>query len=1160
MNFQDLVKTYSQKLGSSFNGLVQPIQKGLQQAELAKINYQRQREMGQTPGQQIGQRFVPMPRNIVNAASKTYNLLGSPIIQQNPLTQFSSGLISGQNLGQTPAALPPTRTMGKLAFGAGSLIGAMNPKSLTGRVVGPIVKGTNPIISKAIGPLAGRAVSGRIAAGIGNVAQGAAINPIYGRKPLEGAAIDFATGVAFGPNQFKSIGKGMIPGRNRTSTWAPDELGMLDQINEFLHKNKELENYQFNKLDSHLTALAQSHIPEKTIQKLANDYGSNDVGFIKALTKELLKDSKRSNAQANYSWDLGMGLAENKPKGVGEINQPELPKTVTEAKLNQKGVPNPLPETQQNTLKAALPNDSTKVKIGNTSSVYNVGRINGNQEVVKKAVEEVAPAFEKVAGKPISHKEVIDQSEKFSSDVVKTIGRQTTEQLGAAQLRLRQNIASMADSGQVTPELLEAMKTDAAFARSNAQLLGQRAIDANPQTAYGKNLVKYVEAVNKVADDIDAVYERAKGVDFNNKEQATAFYREFIKPATGDWLDKVRYSSMLSSPNTVINNASSNWQGTGILAPIEKTVSGGLDAIVSGITGRQRQHFAGEGVEYAKGYVSNLKPALTNFVDAMKGGSDAAEMYDVPLTKPGTVSRVGENFLSFFPRLAQATDEFFTALTGGGLEKANKYRISKGGAAQTADQIALESKRRLFNQPFGTDQSHMLNLIEFIPSKIMEAAHSKNPFVKWTAKFIFPFVRIPANVFKAGVEYSPLGISTLPGANNKIEQASKTLMGTSVALGAWSLANSGRLTFGMPTSEKQRDAFTAAGLQPYSVKIGDKWIGYTKFHPAIGFNMALASAVKEQMDNQTVSDSTLDQVIGIAGKWLTYFANQSYVKQMGDFMDLSKGNEAAIGKAIGNYPSQLIPYRAFMGWLARAFDPYERKIDPDGSQLDKSLQSIMMSIPGLRGKLKPRLDSSGQPVEQQNRFLNLVSPGKVTQEVSQEKAKFDTMVQKSKDTKQENAIKEQMKKSGAPISEYKGKIFISTQEFDTETGEYKTVIKSIDPNKAITPPKLTGSAELDKKIMSKFSSQITSKTNDILSLYQLGKISADDAETQLQQLKALKASYSTGTKKLKKIKPIKVKIPKMKTIKVKSLKLKKPKKIKVTVKKMKRPKILTTKA
>lgn len=802
--------------------------------------------------------------------------------------------------------------------------------------------------------------------------------------------------------------------------------------------------------------------------------------------------------------------------------------------LSQETTQVPGRETLSNPQLALPQGDYTlKQPVGETTSEYNIGRIKTiNQKVAADAIKQDAPAFEKVLGEKLTHKEIIDRANEFSDDVIKTIGRKTTEELGAAQLRLRQNIANMADSGQVTPELLNAMRADASFARSTAQLLGQRAIDANPRTAYGKNMIKYVEAVNKVADDLDAVLAKAQGVDFNNKEQASAFYREFVKPTIGDWIDKVRYSSMLSSPNTVINNASSNLQGTGLLAPIEKTVTGGIDAIVSGLTGSQRKYFAGEGIEYAKGYFSNLKPALQNFADAMKGGSDASEMFDVPLTQQGTKARSAENALAFFPRLAQATDELFTTMTRSGLEKANAYKTLKGGVSQTADQMALETKRRLFNQPFGTDQSYVLNMLEYIPSKVMEATHSKNPFMKWTAKFIFPFVRIPANVFKAGVEYSPLGFSTLPGANNKIEQASKALMGTAVALGAWSLANSDRLTFGMPTSEKQRDAFTAAGLQPYSVKIGDKWIGYTKFHPIIGFNMALASAFKEALDKKTVSDDQLDTVVTVAGKWLTYFANQSYVKQMGDFMSLSAGNESAIGKAIGNYPSQMIPYRAFMGWLARAFDPNERKIDPDGSKLDKALQSIMMSIPGLRNTLPARLDSNGQPVKQQNRFLNLVAPGKVTSEVPQQKFIYDTIKAKSNQTAKDNAIKDQLRKSGTEDVAKLGEGRYAW--FDKDKAEVVT----IDISKPIETPKFTGNTELDKKLKSAYKGKITSRINDVVKLYEAGQIDKDTAEKQIKDLQTQSVKV-TGGKNPKKITIKYTKAPKV------SFKLSKPTKMSV---------------
>ena len=813
---------------------------------------------------------------------------------------------------------------------------------------------------------------------------GEGINPLMAEAKKYGSAEEFVK--ARVPEM--KTNKTDLVAKNRGDTIEVDDL-FVDKKGTGLGSKivKELENY------------ADANGKFLQINKAYNKSFWGKFGFEEIDSNTLRRDPK---SLTSLSPEGGMGVkSQTQIKGKPQVQIP--PKENIQA---------PLPETPQVKTDVSLPNDNTKIPVGSTSQ-YNAGKINTkNQKVLKQAIDEVKPSFEKLVGEgPMTHKEILAQSTEFSDDVIKAVGRKTTEDLGAAQLRLRQNIADMADKGTVTPELLEAMRADASFARSTAQLQGQRNIPADPKTALGKNMIKYVKAVNDVADDIDLVMEKAKGVDFNDVEQAGNFYRQFVKPSLGSWLDRVRYSSMLSSPNTFINNASSNLQGTAILAPLEKIVEGGLDAIVSGFTGAQRKHFAGEGVKYMQGYFSNLKPALKNFTDAMKGGSDAAEMFNIPLTKKGTVGRKVENSLAFFPRLQQATDELFNTLTTGGLEKANAYRTAKGGVKQTAEQIASESKRRLFNQPFGSDQSHLLNAIEYIPSKIMEATHSKNPFIKWTAKFTFPFVRIPTNVFKAGIEYSPLGLGTLPGAVNKTEQASKALMGTAVALGAWTLASADRLTFGMPTSEKQRDAFTAAGMQPYSVKIGDKWIGYTKFHPIIGFNMALASAVREQMDKQTISDDEMDTVIGVAGKWLTYFANQSYVKQMGDFMSLAKGNETAVGQTLSNYPTQLIPFRAFFGWLARAFDPNERKIDPDGSKLDKSLQSIMMSIPGLRNTLPARTDSLGQPVPQQNRFLNLVSPGKVTQEVPVQKSQFDQMKAKSIQSGKDKAIKDQIKKS-----------------------------------------------------------------------------------------------------------------------------------------------------
>ena len=183
-----------------------------------------------TQGRQFLSKPIPQSLQPVN---RTLNR-----VSQSPIMQFGAGLIQEQNLGlgNSPLASPQS-TLGKIAYGTGSFAGAMNPKGLTQRVIRPIVGATNPIISKAISPVASKAIGGRIAAGIGNVAQGAAINPLYGRKPLEGAALDFATGVAFGPNQFISKAKGFTMNR-RTFDELVEAEDMIKRPEMFMGKFK----------------------------------------------------------------------------------------------------------------------------------------------------------------------------------------------------------------------------------------------------------------------------------------------------------------------------------------------------------------------------------------------------------------------------------------------------------------------------------------------------------------------------------------------------------------------------------------------------------------------------------------------------------------------------------------------------------------------------------------------------------------------------------------------------------------------------------------------------------------------------------------------------------------------------------------------------------
>lgn len=310
------------KLKQSYTRLVKPAQNYLQQAQLAKIAYDRQRSTGQTRGQQIGQKYI-MPKlqqsvNFINARPNIQRPLmrASNFLQsqdQSMLGQFGSGIAQGSNMGYGRAPLPaPTTGGGKMAFGAGSLLGAMNPKTITGRVVGGVTKATNPILargvnsavravapqlSKTISPAASKFIAGRAAAGIANVAQGAAINPLYGRKPLEGAMIDLAAGAIVGPKTFgtSAMGKGMDQGRTTQSKWDPDEVDMLDRSRDLL-SNRKMTKQDILDAQANIKYLLKSHIPDDKIGKIILDYGGNEKGKLKAFIKELDKSAKRLGA------------------------------------------------------------------------------------------------------------------------------------------------------------------------------------------------------------------------------------------------------------------------------------------------------------------------------------------------------------------------------------------------------------------------------------------------------------------------------------------------------------------------------------------------------------------------------------------------------------------------------------------------------------------------------------------------------------------------------------------------------------------------------------------------------------------------------------------------------------------------------------------------
>ena len=735
----------------------------------------------------------------------------------------------------------------------------------------------------------------------------------------------------------------------------------------------------------------------------------------------------------------------------------------------------------------------------------------------------------------LGDKQIMDIASQVGIDTKSHTVDQTAKKI-AEQLNLRRNVVSLENE-------LNTMRQQGASQQDIIAKLQEIDTSSRLSAEQGTDIARQLRARKILANELDTPMQRifkllqnagvnpdeytkkAASVDFNNPGQVVDFYRSLVPAKASEWLDQLRYNSMLSSPNTHINNIFSNILNSGVVAPIEKTLTGTLDFLGSKVSGKQQTQFASEGPAYAKGYVSSLNDAAHRFADVMRGVQQSQNLDTkyLPIANGGVKGAIAKT-LDLPMRLLEASDQFFTTLTAGGESAALKLRESKGInvgdiAGISKDNAAYRLFRSELNDP---KQGALLKGIDHLTGLIMKARNDKS-WVGTIAKFTIPFVKTPMNILKQMIEYSPAGVGTIPGAMNKTEQLSKALIGTSAAMGAAMLLASGRTTWAEPTDAKKKAAFRAAGMQPYAVKIGDNWVAYSKLPPALAANLALVSAIHDGIENKRLNQSSADAILSGVAKWGNFFADQSYLKSMGDLLAAVKGDPEKITSYFSNYPQQLVPFRALSGWVARIIDPYQRKVDTNGSVFDKQMQQLMMNIPGISMTVPARVDQNNVPIENQNRVLNAFSPMRITTENKQAKNEYETLLQKSKDTRTINDLRNQVEQTRGVAQEGNFVVFMG------KDGKTHSIDLSFQPQE----PQLTGSDALDAKLISAYKSDITKKENDIMALREAKKISDAQANEELSKLSQMKKRYTKAKFK----KPAKIPLKSSSAIKTASKKL-----------------------
>ena len=531
----------------------------------------------------------------------------------------------------------------------------------------------------------------------------------------------------------------------------------------------------------------------------------------------------------------------------------------------------------------------------------------------------------------------------------------------------------------------------------------------------GKDITDKVQLFDLTPEMIEKVVDsKDKQTMYENIDSVYEELGNQVPKSTIEKIDSWRYFSMLANPRTHIRNMVGN--------------------VAMGKTQRIKDKLAG-GIE---GVVSKFNPEMERTKTLMPANSKTKEFAKIDVLNPDVQSMMELNENKYNPqsrlqnarrtfksdifekslgRLFDWNDKALEAEDALGLKSAYKKALSDYLTANKIDTDKITDAQLSKARNYAVQQAkeatfHQANSI----ATAINQFSRKNKLTKGATDAILPFVKTPMNVAKAGLEYNPLGLlKTITSdtvklrkgnisVNKYIDNLSKGLTGTGIAVLGYALADAGILKASGSDDDKKENYDEAIGKQSYSLQIGDKtysldWlapVGIPLFTGAEAFSLK-QSKQDEKSSISTEDNKEINKLINSLENWANGMANAiSPMSEMSMISGLTSAltsyqqdSTQMIGSMLTNagksYVNQFVP--TLLGQTAKTMDKYERSTTSTKTGLlpkaiDQTKLQMMSKIPGLRQKLPTKTDIWGNELKQspnirERTFNNFINPATV---------------------------------------------------------------------------------------------------------------------------------------------------------------------------------------
>lgn len=448
------------------------------------------------------------------------------------------------------------------------------------------------------------------------------------------------------------------------------------------------------------------------------------------------------------------------------------------------------------------------------------------------------------------------------------------------------------------------------------------------------------------------------------------------KAAQPKWRNKLSelyINMLLSNPPTHVVNMVSNTLTSMLQLPEYATASaiGGVRRAVKGEA--KDRILASEVGARTIGLLQGTKEGVHLFAQALRTGEADDFVSKIEGDEYKAIGGIKGEIIRVPTRLLTAEDQLFKGIARRMELNAQAVRIARNEGLKGEQATARIAE--LVSDPTDDMLAKSMDYGRYLtfqrPLGEFGQGLSKITGSNLLAKVVMPFVRTPINLLKFATERSPMApvlkewrADIAAGGERRDLAIARSMLGTGLAAVIYEAALDGRISGAVPPDPNKAKLLYADGWQPYSVKVGDRYVSYSRLDPlstTIGVAADMATLPQGLSDRQQDDAATM-LVASIMGN----LASKTWLSGVSSFVegltDPGRHAEGWIQRTVGAFT---VP--AGVAGIARAIDPISRKREGVGD-------AIKARVPGMSDELLPRRDVFGEELVGDSLGPDFISP------------------------------------------------------------------------------------------------------------------------------------------------------------------------------------------